>query len=780
MTTSYDAQGRVTQIAGPEGRVNYEYDDLGRKIRTYTTDETGNVVNDFRYSYDELGRLETVEAIERNDVLVDSDGDPSNGSQPETTRYEYDIVGNLDEVYKPNGVIEDFVYDELNRLTKLTHYKPDATPNDLSDNEKLAEFAYTVLSNGKRSGATETFWYDEDGNGTPEAHTNTVTWEYDELGRLTDETFSDPDFIDSIYTYDLTGNRTKLEKDTNGDGLIDETTRYTYDANDRLFKEEVEDDGDGDFDDKVTTYGYDHTQQTSKEVKEDGELKTNTSFAYDLQGRMEVVIKETLDANGDVTQRERTTYDYNAMGIRISALHEVDGEGDGTYETATKTEYLNDPQNHTGYSQVLQETVIDPATGEIQKRIIYTIGLDHISQTTIKYVAGVPQSSKTRHFHMDGHGSTRVLTDTAAAIAEVSGVKQIFHYDAYGNAIGFLPAEAVTSILYSGEMFDSRIGQQYLRARWYDPATGRLNPLDPFFGNLQDPQSLHKYLYVLGDPVNMIDPTGRMGTLGSTITAMSIGGAIGGFAVGGIDAALGGGDAFDIIAGMLTDAVIGAIGGAAFGLLAGTLPVAGASFTAVGGTTWAFGASGLIALGGVGTALGVQEALEKEHHYQASFRLATGVAGSALFPFAIVRTVPPLKVRQIIKVELASALRRWWSGPPKGIRLSDKSFIGRRINADKQADHVRASVDDMRSYVDDLATARGILDEFHSGRAIVLDKDLTQNRVLIQSRDYFGTHRYKDGSVIKLSDRFIIKGKRQVNLFPVDPNRTSLYPNRAR
>jgi hypothetical protein len=32
--------------------------------------------------------------------------------------------------------------------------------------------------------------------------------------------------------------------------------------------------------------------------------------------------------------------------------------------------------------------------------------------------------------------------------------------------------------------------------------------LDPFFGNLQDPQSLHKYLYVHANPVNFIDPTG--------------------------------------------------------------------------------------------------------------------------------------------------------------------------------------------------------------------------------------------------------------------------------
>ncbi|MDR2438281.1 MAG: RHS repeat-associated core domain-containing protein, partial [Planctomycetaceae bacterium] len=105
----------------------------------------------------------------------------------------------------------------------------------------------------------------------------------------------------------------------------------------------------------------------------------------------------------------------------------------------------------------------------------------------------------------DGHGSTRVLTDFVGAIVE------LYTFDAYGNAIGFDPSVALTEFLYSGEQFDSKIGQQYLRARYYDPATGRFNRLDPFFGNLNDPQSLHKYLYTHADPVNRIDPSGEFG-----------------------------------------------------------------------------------------------------------------------------------------------------------------------------------------------------------------------------------------------------------------------------
>src|SRR5690606_21180852 len=120
----------------------------------------------------------------------------------------------------------------------------------------------------------------------------------------------------------------------------------------------------------------------------------------------------------------------------------------------------------------------------------------------------------------DGHGSTRVLLDAAGAIATIAAMPQVFHFEAYGNALGFDPATSATMYLYSGEQFDPRIGQQYLRARYYDSSTGRFNRLDPFFGNLENPQSLHKYLYTHADPVNGWDPTGLEGNLISTLAVM--------------------------------------------------------------------------------------------------------------------------------------------------------------------------------------------------------------------------------------------------------------------
>jgi RHS repeat-associated protein len=87
-----------------------------------------------------------------------------------------------------------------------------------------------------------------------------------------------------------------------------------------------------------------------------------------------------------------------------------------------------------------------------------------------------------------------------------------FSYDAYGNTLGQTLGvlnSPLSALLYSGEQFDSDLGQYYLRARYYDPSNGRFNRLDPFAGSNFDPQSLHKYAYAYEDPINGLDPGGE-------------------------------------------------------------------------------------------------------------------------------------------------------------------------------------------------------------------------------------------------------------------------------
>jgi hypothetical protein len=45
-------------------------------------------------------------------------------------------------------------------------------------------------------------------------------------------------------------------------------------------------------------------------------------------------------------------------------------------------------------------------------------------------------------------------------------------------------------------------------ARWYAPGLGRFTSLDPLVGETNNPLSLNRYLYALGDPLSLIDPLG--------------------------------------------------------------------------------------------------------------------------------------------------------------------------------------------------------------------------------------------------------------------------------
>lgn len=83
-----------------------------------------------------------------------------------------------------------------------------------------------------------------------------------------------------------------------------------------------------------------------------------------------------------------------------------------------------------------------------------------------------------------------------------------YEYDAFGNAL-VTTGSTPNVYLYRGEAWDSDLGLYYLRARWYNPVTGRFVSQDPENGIITDPKTLHKYVYANGDPVNLMDPTGR-------------------------------------------------------------------------------------------------------------------------------------------------------------------------------------------------------------------------------------------------------------------------------
>ena len=229
------------------------------------------------------------------------------------------------------------------------------------------------------------------------------------------------------------------------------------------------------------------------------EVNEQTSSTFGL-------LTETKD--GDGTHDTKYDYAYGDDGVRIGQTVTNDTDDDGSFadETPVETVYLVDGNNPTDYAQVLEEK---DAAGNVTKT--YTLGLDVLAQQTPAI-----ESGSTLFLLRDGHGSTRGLVDATGQ--PLAG--QVFRYDAFGNRLD--TSDALTTLLYSGEQTDAT-GLQYLRARYYDPASGRFNRLDPFAGNVKDPQSLHKYLYCHVDAVNGVDPSGEFFfTLGGLLYGHSL------------------------------------------------------------------------------------------------------------------------------------------------------------------------------------------------------------------------------------------------------------------
>ncbi len=95
--------------------------------------------------------------------------------------------------------------------------------------------------------------------------------------------------------------------------------------------------------------------------------------------------------------------------------------------------------------------------------------------------------------HRRGHQSCRSSESTCR-------VTDNYEYDSYGNFLGSTGSTA-NVYYYQGQQFDIETGLYYLRARYYNPVTGRFSSTDPVTEN-------HPYSYAGADPIDKDDPTG--------------------------------------------------------------------------------------------------------------------------------------------------------------------------------------------------------------------------------------------------------------------------------
>jgi hypothetical protein len=186
---SFDLDGRSVQIVSPEGAINYGYDLATRRhTRTWTS------WSDLGYSYDELGRLQSVSVTKRDGTTLYS---------PEVTVYHYNEAGVVDEVTHPSGVTTENKFDALYRLLTVKHSTP--------TNNILAEYDYTRRADDRITRVVE-----KDNIGI----VSTTDYVFDELGRLRRENYdgvaAGADY-QTDYALDLVGNRlSKLSWSENG------------------------------------------------------------------------------------------------------------------------------------------------------------------------------------------------------------------------------------------------------------------------------------------------------------------------------------------------------------------------------------------------------------------------------------------------------------------------------------------------------------------------------------------------------------------------------------
>ncbi|HEX2923497.1 MAG TPA: RHS repeat-associated core domain-containing protein, partial [Chloroflexota bacterium] len=106
-----------------------------------------------------------------------------------------------------------------------------------------------------------------------------------------------------------------------------------------------------------------------------------------------------------------------------------------------------------------------------------------------------------RYYHGDALGSTRVVTDDAGNPVSA------YSYDAYG-AVRAQAGEG-RGFTYTGEQLDTETSLVFLRARYYDPQTGRFLSRDTIAADPTNSQDLNRYGYVRGNPTSRVDPTGH-------------------------------------------------------------------------------------------------------------------------------------------------------------------------------------------------------------------------------------------------------------------------------
>lgn len=463
---AYDAAGNRTAMTDGSGTESYAYDELGRLIGVTRGADT------FGYTYDPAGSLlsRTYPDGTVTTHTYDDDGRLASAvSAGFTTSYTYDPAGNPRTAATPDGFTARSSFDRAGRLLEVAHVGAAGV---------LSRFTYTLDPAGNRIQMTTTrgtmlYTYDAldrltrvcygacpsgggGGGSTSSATAPTAAAACLDCGggstinRPPEDNPPAPSDTFTSWNYDPVGNRLS-ETDYLG------TKAYIYDAADRLLS--VTGPGTS----PTVSYTYD---------RNGNQLSAGAStFAYDLADRLTSATVAGTSA----------TYTWSGDGVRLSARS---GSGpSGTVRFVVDRAF--------GLPSVALER---DGNGKLVRR--YTYGLDLLSQTT--------PTKGPYWYHHDGLGSVSDVTNS-------SGTSLIWtEYTPFGapRASASTSQAPANLFRFTGEYLDTPTGLYHLRARQYDPVTGRFLSTDPVSSAPSDPY-VGAYVYVRNNPGRYTDPSGQ-------------------------------------------------------------------------------------------------------------------------------------------------------------------------------------------------------------------------------------------------------------------------------
>jgi len=385
---------------------------------------------------------------------------------------QHDDLGRMIRVTDPFTGVVEYAYDLAGNRTALTvthdaqttttHYTFDA------DNRLLSVTDWAT--------GTTTYGYDTAGrlitttlpNGVQTTHT------YDPAGRLTTLLHARGTTVLARYDYtlDAIGNRTHVTETVSG---VTRGISYTYDALYRLTAADYSTD---------EAYAYQYDAAGNREVMTDTAVHT---YAYDPANRLTNTdgVTYTWDNRGNLLSDGTFTYTYNAAGRMVRAESLT-----ATLVYTYNADGLRVAQSMDGDVNIF---TWDWATGVPELlsdgESTYLIGYDTLGWQT---------GSDWRYVLPDALGSVRQETDADGAVTAAR------EWSPFGEEVG----GAQTGLGFTGEWQDANVGMTYLRARWYDGATGQFTQVDSWEGNVEQPLTLNPYLYALANPLNHVDPSG--------------------------------------------------------------------------------------------------------------------------------------------------------------------------------------------------------------------------------------------------------------------------------